>query len=68
MATILMFFPEIVPARETRTEIGKSFLVFLSAAVGLFREWAQCCSVISTRLNAALSVVFGLFCSHVHGD
>jgi len=34
-------FPEIVPTRETATKIEKkTFLVFSSAAVGLFAEWA----------------------------
>jgi len=34
-------FPEIVPtARETTTEIEKTFLVFSSVAMGLFHEWA----------------------------
>ena len=47
-------FPEIVPTREITNKIQKSFLVFSSAAVGLFLEWAQCCSIHSTRLGPAL--------------
>ena len=33
-------FPEVVPTREITTGTEKTFLVFLSVAVGLFREWA----------------------------
>jgi len=33
-------FPEIVPTREITTKIEKTFLDFLSVAVGLFLEWA----------------------------
>jgi len=47
-------FPEIVPTREITIKIEKTFLVFSSVAVGLFREWAQCCSISSIHLNRAL--------------
>jgi len=47
-------FPEIVPTREITIKIEKTFLVFSSVAVGLFLEWAQCCSNNSTHLNPAL--------------
>ena len=47
-------FPEIVPTRKITTKIEKMF--FSSVAVGLFLEWAQCCSIDSTRLNATLTL------------
>jgi len=43
-----MMVTEIVPTREITTILEKIFLVFLSMAVGLFRELVQCCSINST--------------------
>ena len=40
--------------RRITTKIEKSFLVFSSVAVGLFLEWAYCCSINSIHLNPAL--------------
>jgi len=48
-------FSEILPTGEITTKIDKTFLVFSSVAVGLFLEWAQCCSINSNHLNPALS-------------
>ena len=47
-------FSEIVPTREITTETEKTFLVFSSVAVGLFLEWAKCCSINSTHLIPTL--------------
>jgi len=46
-------FRENVATSEIKTKIEKTFLVFSSVAVGLFLEWAQCCSISSTHLNPA---------------
>jgi len=48
-------FSEILPTGKIATKIDKTFLVFSSVAVGLFLEWAQCCSINSNHLNPALS-------------
>jgi len=45
-------FPEIVPTTEITTKREKIFLVFSSVAVGLFLEWAYCCSINGTHLQA----------------
>jgi len=46
-------FPEIVPTREIATKIEKTFL---------FLEWAQCCNINSTQLNAApVTMTRGLY-------
>jgi len=47
-------FPETVPTREITTDIGKTFVVFSSVAVGLFLEWSERCSISSTHLSPAL--------------
>ena len=44
VATVLTILPKLYqPCREIATKIEKTF--FLSVAVGLFLEWAQCCSI-----------------------
>jgi len=48
-------FPEIVPTRKITTKIEKIFLVFSFVAVGLFLDWAQCCSINGTHLDPALN-------------
>ena len=44
-------FHEILPAREITSKI--ELRILSSVAVGLFLEWAQCCSINSTHVNPA---------------
>jgi len=45
--------PELGPPREIATKIEKKFL---------FLEWAQCCKINSTQLNAApVTMTRGLY-------
>jgi len=45
-------FLEIVPTREIAIKTEKTFLV---RGRGSILEWAQCCSINSTRVNPALN-------------
>jgi len=55
-------FPENVPTRKVATKIEKTFLVFFSAAVGLFLE----CSITSTPLRKRQRDPSARFCT-THG-
>ena len=46
-------FPEIVATTEITAEPEATFVVFWSAAVGLFLEWAPRCSIDSTQVNGS---------------
>jgi len=48
-------FPEILPTREI-TDQNRIEKTYLFLVLGLFVECAQCCSINSTRVNAALAV------------
>jgi len=54
MATTLMTFPKLYQPEKSQPKLEKTFLLFSSVAVGLFLEWAKCCSINSIHLNPAL--------------